>query len=93
MLVMNLENSLKINSFGKVCPVRAIARDNSVAESFFKTLKIEMIYHTEYQTISKAKIAIFDYIESWCNRKRRHPTLGYKTPVQREAELQRKQAA
>jgi putative transposase len=67
--------------------------DNAVAESFFKTLKTEMIYHTEYQTISKAKIAIFDYIESWYNRKRRHSALGYKAPVQREAELQRKQAA
>ncbi len=52
-----------------------------------------MTYHTEYQTIGQAKLALFDYTEGGYNRKRRHSTLNYKTPVQMEVELQRKQAA
>lgn len=50
--------------------------DNAVAESFFKSLKVEWIY--PYRLISKnqAKIAVFEYIETWYNRNRRHSFLG-----------------
>jgi putative transposase len=58
--------------------------DNAVAESFFKTLKSELIYHDKYQSILQAKTAIFEYIETWYNRKRLHSTLGYKTPIEIE---------
>jgi len=61
--------------------------DNAVAESFFKTLKTELIYHQEYKTIEQAKLAVFEYIEIWCNRKRLHSSLGYKTPVEVETEF------
>ena len=58
-----------------------------LAESFFKTLKTELIYHQEYNTIEQAKIAVFEYIEVWYNRKRLHSSLGYKTPAETEQEF------
>ena len=61
--------------------------DNAVAESFFKTLKSELIYHQEYKTIEQAKLAVFEYIEIWYNRKRLHSSLGYKTPIEVETEF------
>ncbi len=58
--------------------------DNAVAESFFKTMKTEMVYHKEFKTKSEAKLAVFEYIEGWYNRQRRHSILGYLTPCQYE---------
>jgi transposase InsO family protein len=55
-----------------------------VAESFFKTIKTEMIYQNSFFTRDQAKLQIFEYIESYYNGIRRHSTLGYKTPVQYE---------
>lgn len=62
--------------------------DNAVAESFFKTMKTEMIYHQLFQTRAEAKLAVFEYIEIWYNRERRHSTLGYLTPCEVEKLLQ-----
>lgn len=56
--------------------------DNAVAESFFKTLKSELIYQNHFQTRKEAKIAIFDYIETFYNKERRHSTLGNISPEQ-----------
>lgn len=50
--------------------------DNAVAESFFKTLKVELIYQNTYQTKAEAKLSIFEYIETWYNRNRRHKHLN-----------------
>lgn len=61
--------------------------DNAVAESFFKTLKSELIYHEKYKTIQQAELSVFEYIEIWYNRKRLHSALGYKTPVEIEYEF------
>lgn len=58
--------------------------DNAIAESFFKTLKTELVYHRKFETRAQAKLEIFDYIEVWYNRKRRHSALGYLTPIQVE---------
>ena len=58
--------------------------DNAVAESFFKTIKTEMIYHRLFSTRAEAKIAVFEYIEVWYNRQRKHSALGYLTPTQYE---------
>lgn len=59
--------------------------DNAVAESFFKTLKTECVYHQQYNTIIEAELSVFEYIEIWYNRKRIHSSLGYRTPVEFEA--------
>ncbi len=58
--------------------------DNAFAETFFATLKKELIYRSEYKTKEEAKKAIFEYIEVWYNRKRIHSSIGYMTPVQFE---------
>ncbi len=53
--------------------------DNAVAESFFKTIKVEWIYSMDYKNQEQARLSIFEWIESWYNRQRRHSALGYKT--------------
>jgi len=53
--------------------------DNAVAESFFKSIKVECIYTTEYPNQSTAQVSIFEWIETWYNRLRRHSALGYLT--------------
>ena len=58
--------------------------DNAYAESFFHTLKTELIYQNNYQTREDAKQDIFEYIEVFYNRKRRHSALGYLSPEQFE---------
>jgi putative transposase len=50
--------------------------DNAVAESFFKTLKVELVNHEKYSTRQKAMLSIFDYIETFYNTTRRHSQLG-----------------
>ncbi len=62
--------------------------DNAVAESFFATLEFELIMQSNWPTKEAARRAIFRYIETWYNRKRRHSTLGYVSPVEYEAQLQ-----
>ncbi|CAM3433839.1 integrase core domain-containing protein [Sphingobacterium prati] len=64
--------------------------DNSVAESFFKTLKAEMVYHRKFMDQQSAKLEIFGYIEGFYNTKRTHSALGYKTPKQMEEMLLKK---
>lgn len=59
--------------------------DNAVAESFFGTLKNELIYHEDYKTMAQARQSIFEYIEIFYNRQRRHAFLNYLTPVEYEA--------
>jgi putative transposase len=59
--------------------------DNAVAESFFGTLKNELIYHEDYKTRAQARQSIFEYIEVFYNRQRRHTFLNYLTPVEYEA--------
>ncbi len=55
--------------------------DNAVAESFFHTLKVEHVYDFTYKTRKQAKRSIFWYIEAFYNRKRRHSTIGYVSPM------------
>lgn len=58
--------------------------DNAAMESFFHTLKTECIHHEKYKTRDEAKKSVFDYIEVFYNRSRRHSYLGYKSPEQFE---------
>ena len=58
--------------------------DNAVTESFFHTLKTELVYHEKYETRDQARKSIFKYIEMFYNRKRIHSTLGGVSPYQFE---------
>lgn len=60
--------------------------DNAVAESFFKTLKTELVYHRTYRTRAEASADLFDYIERFYNRRRRHSYLGYRSPADYEVQ-------
>jgi putative transposase len=55
--------------------------DNAVAESFFHTLKVELIHGTIYNARQEARAAIFEYIEVFCNWQRRNSYLGYLSPI------------
>lgn len=55
--------------------------DNAVAESFFSTLKNELVHHQTYQTRDEARREIFSFIEGFYNRQRRHQSLGYLSPL------------
>nr|WP_181726829.1 IS3 family transposase [Micromonospora provocatoris] len=59
--------------------------DNAVAESFFATLKTELIHRQAWATRQAAYQATFEYIEGWYNTRRRHSSLGYQSPVAYEA--------
>jgi transposase InsO family protein len=61
--------------------------DNAVIESFFGTLKTELVHHEHYVTREAARQSLFEYIEVFYNRQRRHSTLGYQTPTQYETTL------
>jgi putative transposase len=60
---------------------RANCWDNAAMESFFKTLKVERVHRTRYETRAQAKLDIVDWIEGFYNRQRIHSSIGYKTPV------------
>ena len=53
-------------------------------ESFFASLKKELIHDEDYQTRQKARASVFEYIEVFYNRVRRHSALGYQSPVEYE---------
>ena len=58
--------------------------DNAVAESFFGSLKTELIHNKKYATIAQARRDIFDYVEVFYNRVRLHSSLGYMSPEEYE---------
>ncbi|BFU47405.1 IS3 family transposase [Krasilnikovia sp. MM14-A1004] len=59
--------------------------DNAVAESFFATIKTELLHRQPWPTHTAARQAIFEYVEGWYNTRRRHSTLGYLSPAEYEA--------
>ena len=66
--------------------------DNAVMESFFHTLKVECVYPKQYATRSEARMDLFDWIETFYNRRRRHSSLDYISPVEFEAREARRAA-
>lgn len=60
--------------------------DNAVAESFFSSLKNEIVHYRNYQTRDEARSEIFEYIELFYNRKRLHQSLNYQTPMNYKSE-------
>jgi transposase InsO family protein len=63
--------------------------DNAVVESFFATLTKELLGDRPFTTRREASRALFEFIEIWSNRKRRHSTLGYRSPVDYETQMLR----
>lgn len=59
--------------------------DNAVAESFFSSLKNELVHHRTFQTRDEARAEIFEYMELFYNRQRLHQSLNYQTPMQYKA--------
>jgi len=65
--------------------------DNAAQESFYHTLKTEHVYFEFYKTREEAKLSIFEYIEVFYNRERRHSTLGYCSPMIFEEKWEKQQ--
>jgi len=62
--------------------------DNAVAESFFGTLKNELVHHEKYKTREEARLSIFDYIEMFYNKRRLHSYLNYVSPEEFEKSME-----
>ena len=60
--------------------------DNAVAESFFHTIKTQLIHHCTFQRVNEAQQTISEYIEVYYNRQRKHSTNNYKSPADYELE-------
>lgn len=78
----NYRNMLENN--GLICSMSAAGccYDNAAMESFFHTLKVELIHDENYETREIAKTSIVEYIECYYNRKRRHSSINYMFPEQ-----------
>ena len=77
-----------LHTLGIECSMSRVGNcyDNAVAERFFWSLKHEWTKHYQYENLEHARLSVFKYIEVFYNRQRLHQALGYKTPVQFEAE-------
>jgi putative transposase len=80
-------------AFGNRCDVLGVrpsmgsvgdAYDNAMAESFFATLECELLDRKPFQTQVEARMAVFEWIESWYNLRRRHSSIGYLSPAEFE---------
>jgi putative transposase len=61
--------------------------DNAFIESFWSSLKYELVYHRRFATLAEARTAIFDYVETFYNRTRLHSSLDYLSPINFESQL------
>jgi transposase InsO family protein len=61
--------------------------DNAFIESFWSSLKYELVYHHRFATLAEARTAVFDYIETFYNRTRLHSSLAYQSPIKFESQL------
>lgn len=75
---------LKANGFIQSMSRRGNCYDNAITESFFHTLKTELVNRKKYNTREDARRSIFEYIEIFYNRKRLHSAIGYYSPVEYE---------
>jgi putative transposase len=77
---------LLLGKHGITCSMSGVGQcwDNAPLESFFASLKKELVHHEDYATREEARASIFEYIEVFYNRQRRHSTLGYVSPAEYE---------
>jgi putative transposase len=68
----------------------ADAYDNAMAESFFASLERELLNRRRFKSEAEARMAVFEWIESWYNLHRRHSALGYRSPVNYQRAHQRR---
>lgn len=61
--------------------------DNAAVETFFKTIKAELIWQRTWQTRREVEVALFEYINGFCNPRRRHSTLGGRSPLAFERQV------
>jgi transposase InsO family protein len=61
--------------------------DNAFIESFWSSLKYEVVYHQRFASFAEARSAIFHYIEAFYNRTRLHSSLAYRSPIAFESQL------
>jgi len=78
---------VKENSFIQSMSGKGNCYDNAVIESFFKTLKMELVYWEQYVTRDQARKSIFEYIECYYNTKRMHSSLDYMSPQEFENKM------
>jgi transposase InsO family protein len=88
----SVEYQSQLQDRGIICSMsrKGDCWDNAVAESFFSTLKAELIHGADYVSRSQAKASVFEYIEVFYNGRRRHSALGYVSPVEHEVAAARK---
>ena len=88
--------------FGKWCKVhrirqsmgrRGVCYDNAGAESFFATIKRELVDRYYWKSVDQLRSGLFGWIETWYNRRRRHSTIGNRTPAQADTDYRERQAA
>ena len=90
----DFRKQLERNGFTQSMSRKGNCWDNAVAESFFHTLKTQLTHHICYKDVQEAEQSLFNYIEVYYNRRRRHSTNNYKSPVFFEEEwLEYKKAA
>ena len=72
-----------LKEHGMVCSMSRMGDcyDNAPMGSFFHSLKVEQVHHDDYRTRDEARSAIFEYIEIFYNRQRKHSTIGYLSPI------------
>ena len=80
-----VRNILQCNGIQQSMGAKGSCYDNAVLESFFSTLKKELIYREKYQDVEDLQKSLFEYIEIFYNRQRRHSTLGYLSPFEFES--------
>lgn len=81
---IDFRKSIKKNNIIQSMSGKGNCYDNAVAESFFHTLKTELVYWERYKTRNEAKSSIFRFIEGFYNNRRRHSYLNYLSPFQYE---------
>ncbi len=79
----------KLDAFDLTCSMSRVGNcwDNAVMERVWAALKTELVYQRDFKTKQEAIDAIFEWIEVWYNRKRRHSSLGYLSPETYESKL------